>query len=160
MIKLIKDFKRYITKEDLLKSSSAFLIALTLREVIMNLVKNLVNPLISIFFKIDSLENFKTVIWGTHTTLPLGSIFESIFNFLILSFTIFLIVEISERSNILVETKDSDEIVQLKTLNQNLENQICVQEKQIQLLEKLNANQERLLQQNEEIIYITSIKEK
>lgn len=140
---ILVNFKNYITKAELLKSASAFLIALTLRELIVNFVQNIVNPVISLIFNIKTLEGYKTVIWGTHTQLPIGSFIEAIFNFLILSFTIFLIVEFSEKTNLLVENDVKEEVKLLKQTNENFEKQIMLQEKQLEVMQKLlqqNAN--------------------
>lgn len=141
---LIK-FKNYITKEEMLKSSSAFLIALTLREVMTSFVKNIVNPLISLVFKIEDLETFKAKIPGTATSLPIGSFIEAVFNFLILSFTIFLIVELSVKSNILAKSQEDDQILKLEENNEYLKKQLDISEKQLKLMQKMIENQDKIL---------------
>lgn len=93
--------------------------------------------MISLIFNIKTLDGFKTTIWGTNTQLPIGSFIEAFCNFIILSFTIFVIVELSEKSNLLVEKEVKEEVKQLQKTNESFEKQIYLQQKQLEVMERI-----------------------
>ena len=133
-MKIIKEFKDYMTKDDILKSAGAFLIALTLRELILQFIKLVINPIFAIIFNVKDLTTFNFSFLGA--SIEIGSLIEALLNFIILSFTIFLIIKFSERTR-LIQNNEKVEIKQMKKLNEKMQMQLDIANKQLELLNKL-----------------------
>lgn len=155
-MKIIKEFRDYMTKDDILKSAGAFLIALTLRELILQFIKLVINPIISLFFHIEDLSTFQITL--INTNIQIGALFEAILNFIILSFTIFLVVKFSEKTK-LIKKEEKEEITILKEINANLYNQLDSINDNLKILNKGYINKEQLKEKEELITNDTNSEE-
>ena len=82
---MIKEFKEFISRGNVMDMAVGVIIGAAFTAIVQSLVKNLINPLLGIFAgKIDA-------------TFKYGSFINSVINFLIISFVVFLMIKALNR---------------------------------------------------------------
>lgn len=88
---MIKEFKDFIARGNVIDLAVGVIIGAAFTAIVNSLVKNLINPLIGMIIGKIDLSNL--VFKVGDATFKYGSFINSIINFLIISFIVFLIVK-------------------------------------------------------------------
>lgn len=88
---MIKEFKKFISRGNVMDMAVGVIIGAAFTAIVQSLVKNLINPLLGIFTgKID----FSNLVFKVgDATFKYGSFINSVINFLIISFVVFLMIK-------------------------------------------------------------------
>ena len=99
MKKLIEDFKKFITKGNVVDMAVAVIIGAAFNKIVSSLVADIITPLISLFIgKVDFTE-LKIILREATETMPeltlnYGVFIQYIFDFLIIALTVFVMVKV------------------------------------------------------------------
>ncbi|QLL78668.1 large-conductance mechanosensitive channel protein MscL [Ligilactobacillus saerimneri] len=88
---MLKEFKEFISRGNVLDLAVGVIIGSAFTAIVTSLVENLINPLIGIFLGKIDLSNLVFSIGEAH--FKFGAFLNSIINFLIIAFVVFLIVK-------------------------------------------------------------------
>jgi len=88
---LIKEFKEFIARGNVMDLAVGVIIGAAFTAIVKSLVDNLINPLIGIFLGQVDFSNL--VFKVGNATFKYGSFINSIINFLIIAFVVFLLVK-------------------------------------------------------------------
>ncbi|WP_283598392.1 large-conductance mechanosensitive channel protein MscL [Ligilactobacillus saerimneri] len=88
---MLKEFKEFISRDNVLDLAVGVIIGSAFTAIVTSLVENLINPLIGIFLGKIDLSNLVFSIGEAH--FKFGAFLNSIINFLIIAFVVFLIVK-------------------------------------------------------------------
>lgn len=88
---MLKEFKEFISRGNVLDLAIGVMIGSAFTAIVTSLVENLINPLIGIFLGKIDLSNLVFSIGEAH--FKFGAFLNSIINFLIIAFVVFLIVK-------------------------------------------------------------------
>lgn len=88
---MLKEFKEFIARGNVMDLAVGVIIGAAFTAIVKSLVDNIINPLIGIFLgKID----FSSLVFKVgNATFKYGSFINSIINFLIIAFVVFLLVK-------------------------------------------------------------------
>jgi large conductance mechanosensitive channel len=123
MKKFFGDFKKFITKGNVLDLAVAVIIGGAFAKIIGSLVKDILMPVISLVVGKDGFDNYKYVITpaneltGTaENAIMYGLFIQNIIDFLIIAFVVFVIVRMIMRVSELANAKKLEEARQLKEI--------------------------------------------
>ncbi|MFJ6933844.1 MAG: large-conductance mechanosensitive channel protein MscL [Lactobacillus gallinarum] len=88
---MLKEFKQFIARGNVIDLAVGVIIGAAFTAIVKSLVKNLINPLIGLFISGIDLSNLTLKVGEAN--FKYGSFLNSIINFLIISFIVFLIVK-------------------------------------------------------------------
>lgn len=88
---MIKEFKEFIARGDVMDLAVGVIIGAAFTAIVNSLVKNLINPLIGLFIGKIDLSNLKLTVGDA--TFRYGAFINSIINFLIIAFIVFLLMK-------------------------------------------------------------------
>lgn len=88
---MLKEFKQFIARGNVIDLAVGVIIGAAFTAIVQSLVKNLINPLIGLFIGGIDLSNLTLKVGEAN--FKYGSFLNSIINFLIISFIVFLIVK-------------------------------------------------------------------
>ncbi|MGK4127975.1 large-conductance mechanosensitive channel protein MscL [Ligilactobacillus saerimneri] len=88
---MLKEFKEFISRGNVLDLAIGVIIGSAFTAIVTSLVENLINPLIGIFLGKIDLSNLVFSIGEAH--FKFGAFLNSVINFLIIAFVVFLIVK-------------------------------------------------------------------
>ena len=88
---MLKEFKEFISRGNVMDLSVGVIIGSAFTAIVTSLVKNLINPLIGIFLGKIDLSNLVFSVGDAH--FKYGSFLNSVINFLIIAFVVFLLVK-------------------------------------------------------------------
>lgn len=88
---MIKEFKEFIARGNVMDLAVGVIIGAAFTAIVKSLVDNLINPLIGIFLGQVDFSNL--VFKVGNATFKYGSFINSIINFLIIAFVVFLLVK-------------------------------------------------------------------
>lgn len=88
---MLKEFKQFIARGNVIDLAVGVIIGAAFTTIVQSLVKNLINPLIGLFVGRIDLSNLTLKVGEAN--FKYGSFLNSIINFLIISFIVFLIVK-------------------------------------------------------------------
>ncbi|NRO84058.1 Large-conductance mechanosensitive channel [Lactobacillus helveticus] len=88
---MLKEFKQFIARGNVIDLAVGVIIGVAFTAIVQSLVKNLINPLIGLFIGRIDLSNLTLKVGEAN--FRYGSFLNSIINFLIISFIVFLIVK-------------------------------------------------------------------
>lgn len=92
---MIKEFKEFIARGNVIDMAVGIIVGAAFTSIVKSLVDNLINPLIGLFIGKIDLSN---LIWTVGSAqFKYGSFLNSVINFLIISFIVFLIVKVINR---------------------------------------------------------------
>ncbi|MEE6683722.1 large-conductance mechanosensitive channel protein MscL [Limosilactobacillus reuteri] len=121
---MIKEFKEFISRGNVIDMAVGIIVGAAFTSIVKSLVNNLINPLIGIFIGRIDLSN---LVWQVgNAQFKYGSFLNSVINFLIISFVVFLMVKVINRFQ---KKKDeespapSEEVQYLKEITELLRKQ-------------------------------------
>lgn len=88
---MIKEFKEFIARGDVMDLAIGVIIGAAFTAIVNSLVTNLINPLIGLFIGKIDLSNLKLTVGDA--TFRYGAFLNSIINFLIIAFIVFLLMK-------------------------------------------------------------------
>lgn len=88
---MLKEFKQFIARGNVIDLAIGVIIGAAFTAIVRSLVKNLINPLIGLFVGKIDLSNL--VLQVGDAKFKYGSFLNSVINFLIIAFVVFLIVK-------------------------------------------------------------------
>jgi large conductance mechanosensitive channel len=115
--KLLKEFRDFINRGNLIDLAVAFVLGIAFAGVITSLTEGIVTPLIGRIFQIDNLQTY--VIGGD---IEIGRFLAAILNFVLVAFVMFLVVKAYNRMKKPAEAAaDPAEIVLLREIRDALQ---------------------------------------
>lgn len=111
-----KEFKAFISKGNVVDMTVGVIVGAAFTSIVSSLVKNIINPFIGIFLGKIDLSNL--VFKVGHATFKYGVFLNSVINFLIIAFVVFIIVKLLNKSHIVSkkETKEDPKEKYLKEI--------------------------------------------
>jgi large conductance mechanosensitive channel len=114
---LLKEFRDFINRGNLIDLAVAFVLGIAFAGVITSLTEGIVTPLIGRIFQIDNLQTY--VIGGD---IEIGRFLAAILNFVLVAFVMFLVVKAYNRMKKPAEAAaDPAEIVLLREIRDALQ---------------------------------------
>lgn len=101
---MIKEFKDFISRGNVMDLAVGVIMGAAFTAIVQSLVSNLINPLIGLFLGKIDLSNL--VFKVGDATFKYGTFLESIINFLIIAFVVFLLVK---AMNKIIKSRDEEE---------------------------------------------------
>ncbi|AYE38627.1 large-conductance mechanosensitive channel protein MscL [Companilactobacillus zhachilii] len=101
---MIKEFKDFISRGNVMDLAVGVIMGAAFTAIVQSLVSNLINPLIGLFLGKIDLSNL--VFKVGDATFKYGTFIESIINFLIIAFVVFLLVKVMNK---IIKTRDEEE---------------------------------------------------
>lgn len=100
-----KDFKKFISKGNVVDMAVGVIVGAAFTSIVSSLVKNIINPFIGIFLGKIDLSNL--VFKVGDATFKYGVFLNSVINFLIIAFVVFLMIKALSKVNVIAkkETK-------------------------------------------------------
>lgn len=92
---MIKEFKDFISRGNVMDLAVGVIMGAAFTAIVQSLVSNLINPLIGLFLGKIDLSNL--VFKVGDATFKYGTFIESIINFLIIAFVVFLLVKVMNK---------------------------------------------------------------
>lgn len=121
MKKFFGDFKKFITKGNVLDLAVAVIIGGAFGKIISSLVKDILMPVISLIAGKDGFDNYKYVITQAdevngvvENAIYYGVFIQNVIDFLIIAFVVFIIVRIFTRVSELANQKKIEEDTAIK----------------------------------------------
>lgn len=113
---MIREFKDFINRGNLVDIAVAFVMGLAFAAVITSLTNDIINPIIAKIFNVDDLNG-----WVVED-IRIGAFLVAIINFLIVAFVMFLVVRAYNRMKTEAEVVEepSEEVVLLTEIRDNL----------------------------------------
>lgn len=104
MKKFFNEFKIFISKGNVMDLAVAFIIGASFKAIVTSLVNDVLMPVVSLVIGDQGFKNYKYVITEANETLGIaenaiyyGRFIQSVFDFVIIAFVIFLIVRTTNR---------------------------------------------------------------
>ncbi|WCG36354.1 large-conductance mechanosensitive channel protein MscL [Companilactobacillus farciminis] len=101
---MIKEFKEFISRGNVMDLAVGVIMGAAFTAIVQSLVSNLINPLIGLFLGKIDLSNL--VFKVGDATFKYGTFIESIINFLIIAFVVFLLVKVMNK---IIKSRDEEE---------------------------------------------------
>ncbi|MDB2385320.1 large conductance mechanosensitive channel protein MscL [Polaribacter sp.] len=146
-MKLIQDFKEFSVKGNMIDIAIGLIIGTAFNKVVNTLVKEVLMPPLALMTDGTNFENRKIILRGASSTegqpkveelaIGYGKLLEAGIDFLVIAFTVFIIVKIMNSMKKKAEDPKNKEV----TTPKNIE----LQNKTNELLEKQNGYLEKLL---------------
>ncbi|HBF75558.1 MAG TPA: large conductance mechanosensitive channel protein MscL [Lactobacillus sp.] len=92
---MLKDFKAFIARGNVVDLAVGVIIGAAFTSIVTSLTKNLINPLIGLFIGKIDLSGLVFSVGNAH--FRYGQFIDSIINFLIIAFVVFLLVKVISR---------------------------------------------------------------
>jgi large conductance mechanosensitive channel len=109
---MLKEFKEFINRGNLIDIAVAFVMGLAFAAVITSLTNDIINPIIAKIFSVDDLAN-----WVVED-IRIGAFLVAVINFLIVAFVMFLVVKAYNRMRAETEVVEepTEEVVLLREI--------------------------------------------
>ncbi|MDT6980490.1 large-conductance mechanosensitive channel protein MscL [Levilactobacillus zymae] len=92
---MLKEFKEFIARGNVMDLAVGVIVGAAFTAIVNSLVKNLINPLLGIFVGSIDFSNLVFTVGDAH--FRYGAFINSIINFLIIAFVVFLLVKFLNR---------------------------------------------------------------
>ena len=155
MNKFAGDFKKFITRGNVLDLAVAVIIGGAFGKIISSLVKDILMPVISLVLGEKGFENYKYVITPAdevngiaENAIYYGVFIQNIIDFLIIAFVIFLIIRFIGKLNDLANQRKLEEEAQAKALEEEKKKELQAQEEKKPKVEDLLQEIKVLLEKN------------
>lgn len=102
---MIKEFKEFISRGNVMDLAVGVIMGAAFTAIVQSLVSNLINPLIGLFLGKIDLSNL--VFKVGDATFKYGTFIESIINFLIIAFVVFLLVKVMNK---IIKSRGEEEV--------------------------------------------------
>ncbi|ALB29232.1 large-conductance mechanosensitive channel protein MscL [Companilactobacillus heilongjiangensis] len=126
---MIKEFKDFISRGNVMDLAVGVIMGAAFTAIVQSLVSNLINPLIGLFLGKIDLSNL--VFKVGDATFKYGTFIESIINFLIIAFVVFLLVKMmnkiikgreeEEETEAEDDSKEEEIVMYLKKISESLD---------------------------------------
>ncbi|KRK90940.1 large-conductance mechanosensitive channel protein MscL [Companilactobacillus futsaii] len=123
---MIKEFKDFISRGNVMDLAVGVIMGAAFTAIVQSLVSNLINPLIGLF--LGKIDLSSLVFKVGDATFKYGTFIESIINFLIIAFVVFLLVKVMnkiikgrEEEAEPEETKENEMVMYLKKISEALD---------------------------------------
>lgn len=124
---MIKEFKDFISRGNVMDLAVGVIMGAAFTAIVQSLVSNLINPLIGLF--LGKIDLSSLVFKVGDATFKYGTFIESIINFLIIAFVVFLLVKVmnkiiknrEEEEAEPEETKEDEMVMYLKKISEALD---------------------------------------
>lgn len=104
---MLKEFREFISKGNVIDLAVGVIIGSAFTAIVASLTNNIINPLIGIFLGKVDLSNLKLSIGNA--TFKYGSFLNSVINFLIVAFVVFILVKFINKVIKKKEVEDVEE---------------------------------------------------
>ena len=114
---MFKEFKEFAIKGNALELAVGVIIGGAFQTIVKSLVDDIIMPFISIFIGNVDFSN-----WGFtigHTTIAYGSFISAIINFLLIAFSLFLVVKYVNKFNSKLEEAKKEEMKRIAKFQKN-----------------------------------------
>lgn len=101
---MIKEFKEFISHGNVMDLAVGVIMGAAFTAIVQSLVSNLINPLIGLF--LGKIDLSSLVFKVGDATFKYGTFIESIINFLIIAFVVFLLVKVMNK---IIKSRDEEE---------------------------------------------------
>ncbi|HIW71785.1 MAG TPA: large-conductance mechanosensitive channel protein MscL [Candidatus Levilactobacillus faecigallinarum] len=101
---MLKEFKEFIARGNVMDLAVGVIVGAAFTAIVNSLVKNLINPLLGIFVGSIDFSNLVLTVGDAH--FRYGAFINSIINFLIIAFVVFLLIKFLNK---LVPAKEEEE---------------------------------------------------
>src|SRR5699024_10470451 len=101
---MIKEFKEFISRGNVMDLAVGVIMGAAFTAIVQSLVSNLINTLIGLL--LGKIDLIKLVFKVSVTTFKYGTFIESINNFLIIAFVVFLLVKVMNK---IIKSRDEEE---------------------------------------------------
>ena len=101
---MIKEFKEFISRGNVMDLAVGVIMGAAFTAIVQSLVSNLINPLIGLF--LGKIDLSSLVFKVGDATFKYGTFIESIINFLIIAFVVFLLVKVMNK---IIKSRDEEE---------------------------------------------------
>ncbi len=88
---MIKEFKEFIQRGNVVDLAVAFILGAAFKEVVSSLVNNIIMPIVAMFFGGTRMAGLSFTLFKAKITY--GAFLESVINFLIIAFSLFIIIK-------------------------------------------------------------------
>lgn len=112
---LLKEFREFINRGNLIDLAVAFVLGLALAAVVVALTQGIVTPLIGRIFGVEGLQD-----WVVAGDIQLGAFLAALINFVVVAFVMFLVVKAHNRMKKPVDAADAEQIVLLREIRDSL----------------------------------------
>lgn len=92
---MLKEFKEFIARGNVMDLAVGVIVGAAFTAIVNSLVKNLINPLLGIFVGSIDFSNLVFTVGDAH--FRYGAFINSVINFLIIAFVVFLIIKLLNR---------------------------------------------------------------
>ncbi|GEO68451.1 large-conductance mechanosensitive channel protein MscL [Levilactobacillus acidifarinae] len=92
---MLKEFKEFIARGNVMDLAVGVIVGAAFTAIVNSLVKNLINPLLGIFVGSIDFSNLVLTVGDAH--FRYGAFINSVINFLIIAFVVFLLVKFLNR---------------------------------------------------------------
>jgi len=120
MKKFFNEFKKFISKGNVMDFAVAFIIGAAFKAIISSLVKDVIMPVVSLIVGPEGFENFKYVITEANeatgvaeNAIYYGSFIQSIIDFIIIAFVVFMMIKTINRIKDRLETEEEPIVVEV-----------------------------------------------
>ncbi len=117
---MIKEFRDFINRGNLVDIAVAFVMGLAFAAVITSLTEDIINPIIAKIFNVDSLSDWVVA------DIRFGAFLVAIINFLIVAFVMFLVVKAYNRMKRAEDAgpeEPTEEVLLLREIRDGLDSQ-------------------------------------
>ncbi len=90
---MFKEFKKFAMRGNVIDLAVGVIIGGAFNKIVSSLVKDAISPLIGLLLGKINLEKIAYTIPGTSVTIGIGPFLQSVIDFLIISFTIFVMIK-------------------------------------------------------------------
>ena len=111
---MIREFKDFIHRGNLIDIAVAFVLGLAFAAVITSFTEDIVNPLIAKILTLDNLADWVVA------DIRIGAFLAAVINFLIVAFVMFLVVKAYNRMRAEQKEAPSEEVVLLREIRDGL----------------------------------------
>jgi large conductance mechanosensitive channel len=91
MMGMLKEFKEFAIKGNIIDLAVAFVMGAAFNEVVKGLTNSLIMPLISMVLGKDGMADLSFSVGGT--VFPIGVFLQAVINFILIAFVLFLIIK-------------------------------------------------------------------
>ncbi len=108
MKKFFNEFKKFISKGNVIDMAVAFVISTTFTAIVNSLVNKVIMPFVSaIFGKVDVSDLYFTL---NNSIIPYGEFLQAVINFLLIAFVLFLVVRTINKTKDIAEREKSKRV--------------------------------------------------
>jgi large conductance mechanosensitive channel len=111
---MIREFKDFVNRGNLIDIAVAFVIGLAFAAVITSFTEDIVNPLIAKIFTLENLAEWVVA------DIRIGAFLATVINFLIVAFVLFLVVKAYNRMRRQQEVGPSEEVALLREIRDGI----------------------------------------